>query len=127
MPCRLLEVGALKYDNYVSQASWIDCMPIDLRSRHPLIHEQDFLKMDEEAHRAQWDGISLSLVLNFVPDPRDRGVWLHATFDPEGLTPKRLRKNVNPCIQLLTRWRIFIPCCAQLFIVAHLFSLDSAY
>ena len=70
---RLLEVGALKHDNYVSHASWIDCMPIDLRSRHPLIHEQDFLKMDEKAQRGQWDGISLSLVLNFVPNPHDRG------------------------------------------------------
>jgi 25S rRNA (adenine2142-N1)-methyltransferase len=71
--CRLLEVGALKHDNYVAHASWIDCIPIDLRSRHPLIREQDFVKMDEQAQRGQWDGISLSLVINFVPDAHDRG------------------------------------------------------
>lgn len=49
-------------------------MPIDLRSNHPLIQEQDFLLMDETEHRDRWDVISLSLVLNFVPDPKDRGM-----------------------------------------------------
>ena len=48
-------------------------MPIDLHSRHPSILEQDFLCMDQERHREAWDIISLSLVLNFVPDGKDRG------------------------------------------------------
>jgi hypothetical protein len=38
---RLLEVGALKPDNHQSCAEWIECMPIDLRSRHPGILEQE--------------------------------------------------------------------------------------
>lgn len=70
---RLLEIGALKPDNYGPCSSWIDCTPMDLRSRHPSILEQDFLLLDENEHRASWDVISLSLVLNFVPEPKDRG------------------------------------------------------
>jgi len=82
---RLLEVGALKHDNYASCSSWIECQPIDLRSRHPSIREQDFLRMldtpeDEASHRESWDGISLSLVVNFVPDARDRGRMLCIAF-----------------------------------------------
>jgi len=73
---RLLEVGALKSDNYASAASWIDCKPIDLHSRHPLIEEQDFLKMDAEKNRKLWNAISLSLVVNFIPNAHDRGKML---------------------------------------------------
>ena len=69
----LLEVGALKPDNYASCASWMDVTPIDLRSQHPSIKEQNFLLMDTREFSEQWDAISLSLVVNFVPDPRDRG------------------------------------------------------
>ena len=31
--------------------------------------------MDEDEHREQWDLISLSLVVNFVPEPKDRGQY----------------------------------------------------
>lgn len=47
---------------------------MDLRSRHPDIEEQDFLQMDQDVHREAWDVICLSLVVNFVPELRDRGV-----------------------------------------------------
>lgn len=70
---RLLEVGALKPDNYAACSSWLDVTPIDLRSRHPLIREQDFLEMDAEENEAKWDIVSLSLVVNFVPERKDRG------------------------------------------------------
>jgi 25S rRNA (adenine2142-N1)-methyltransferase len=70
---RLLEVGALKHDNYSRHSSWINCTPIDLRSRHPSIREQDFLLLNVDENKEKWDVISLSLVLNFVPDARDRG------------------------------------------------------
>jgi len=73
---KLLEVGALKPDNYASCASWIEATPIDLRSQHPSIKEQDFLLMNVEEHHEKWDIISLSLVLNFVPDAKDRGRML---------------------------------------------------
>ncbi|KAF8894424.1 putative methyltransferase-domain-containing protein [Infundibulicybe gibba] len=84
---RLLEVGALKPDNYVSCASWIAATPMDLRSRHPSILEQDFLLMNEEMHHEKWDLISLSLVLNFVPKPAERGRMLrlaHGMIIPKG-------------------------------------------
>ncbi|KDQ60602.1 hypothetical protein JAAARDRAFT_55330 [Jaapia argillacea MUCL 33604] len=85
---RLLEVGALKPDNYRSCRAWIDVTPIDLRSRHPAILEQDFLLMDEAQHRGKWDVISLSLVVNFVPDEKDRGSMLclaHSMLSEDGL------------------------------------------
>ncbi|KAI6129145.1 putative methyltransferase-domain-containing protein [Pisolithus thermaeus] len=72
----LLEVGALKPDNYASCSSWIDATPIDLRSRHPAIREQNFLTMEANENRGKWDVLSLSLVVNFVPEPRDRGRML---------------------------------------------------
>jgi len=86
---RLLEVGALKHDNFRSCTSWIDITSMDLRSRHPAIIEQDFLLMDSEVeHHEKWDMISLSLVVNFVPEPRDRGRMLcmaHKMLSLEGL------------------------------------------
>jgi len=84
---RLLEVGALKPDNYQPCSSWIENTPIDLNSRHPSIREQDFLLMDLEENTSQWDAISLSLVVNFVPEPRDRGRMLRLAWTmlrPEG-------------------------------------------
>ncbi|KAG7452881.1 nucleolus protein [Guyanagaster necrorhizus] len=73
---KLLEVGALLPDNYKSCSSWIDATPMDLHSRHPSIIEQDFLLMDEAENCEKWDIISLSLVLNFVPRPENRGRML---------------------------------------------------
>ncbi|KAF9567631.1 hypothetical protein CPC08DRAFT_703161 [Agrocybe pediades] len=73
---QLLEVGALRPDNYKGVSSWIDNTPIDLRSRHPSIMEQDFLQLDRKENQKKWDAISLSLVLNFVPTPEDRGRML---------------------------------------------------
>ena len=70
---RLLEVGALKADNYRGCSSWIDNTPIDLNAQDPDIRQQDFLQMAEDENSCKWDVLSLSLVLNFVPDPRERG------------------------------------------------------
>ena len=66
----------MKPDNYSSCSSWIDCTPIDLHSRHPLIKEQDFLQLTQDQNAQQWDIISLSLVVNFVPSTTDRGMLL---------------------------------------------------
>ncbi|EJD53240.1 hypothetical protein AURDEDRAFT_142246 [Auricularia subglabra TFB-10046 SS5] len=85
---RLLEVGALRPDNYAPCAAWIDAEPIDLHARLPGVREQDFLLMDEQAETGQWDLISLSLVLNFVPDAKDRGRMLRmcrSFLKPQGL------------------------------------------
>ncbi|KAF8919573.1 nucleolus protein [Mucidula mucida] len=83
----LLQTRALLPDNYASCASWIDATPMDLHSRHAAILEQDFLTMDQEKHREKWDLISLSLVVNFVPVPEDRGRMLrlaHSMLVPDG-------------------------------------------
>ncbi|KAG8762564.1 hypothetical protein FRC11_008807 [Ceratobasidium sp. 423] len=61
---RLLEVGALKHDNYRSCES-----------------EQDFLKLDIGENESKWDVVSLSLVVNFVPDAKDRGKMLSIAHD----------------------------------------------
>ncbi|EJD02126.1 uncharacterized protein FOMMEDRAFT_109308 [Fomitiporia mediterranea MF3/22] len=78
---RMLEVGALKPDNYASCSTWVDVHPIDLRSSHPGIVEQDFLQTDMEENTEAWDAISLSLVVNFVPEPRDRGRMLDLAYN----------------------------------------------
>ncbi|KAG8733434.1 hypothetical protein FRC12_018885 [Ceratobasidium sp. 428] len=84
---QLLEVGALKPDNYASCGSWISCTPIDLRSRHPDIREQDFLKLDVGTNLGKWDVVSLSLVVNFVPDARDRAHDILRPPDPQTSKP----------------------------------------
>ncbi|KAJ7197225.1 putative methyltransferase-domain-containing protein [Mycena pura] len=76
----LLEVGALKPDNYESCRSWIKTTSLDLHSRHPSILEQDFLLMDETENHEKWDVISLSLVLNFIPNAKDRGRMLRLAW-----------------------------------------------
>jgi 25S rRNA (adenine2142-N1)-methyltransferase len=68
----LLEIGALTPDNYASCAKWIENEPIDLHSQHPSIKEQDFFERPIISDKLL-DLISCSLVLNFVPDPRQRG------------------------------------------------------
>ncbi|KAI0721513.1 putative methyltransferase-domain-containing protein [Cerioporus squamosus] len=95
---RLLEVGALKPDNYASCQPWMDVTPIDLHSQHPDILEQDFLLMDPDEHRGKWDVISLSLVLNFPPNPRTAVSMLrlaHTMLRPDGLLFVALP---SPCV-----------------------------
>ncbi|KAF8431802.1 nucleolus protein [Boletus edulis BED1] len=98
-PLSLLEVGALKPDNYASCSSWITATPVDLRSAHPSIIEQDLLTMNVDEHTERWDVISLSLVVNFVPDPKDRGRMLilaHTFLRPSGLLFLALP---SPCVE----------------------------
>jgi 25S rRNA (adenine2142-N1)-methyltransferase len=95
-----MDVGALRPDNYAKWKAWIECTPVDLRARMPGIVEQDFLQLDltstvppesdctfSGGHRERWDVISLSLVLNFVPSPQDRGRMVqiaHAALKDDG-------------------------------------------
>ena len=96
---QLLEVGALKPFNYDSCSSWIRNTPIDLQSRHASILEQDFLLMDEKENYEKWDAISLSLVINFVPNAKDRGRMLCMAWNM--LTPIGLLFLVLPlpCVE----------------------------
>ncbi|KAL6235439.1 hypothetical protein BDW75DRAFT_230286 [Aspergillus navahoensis] len=74
---RVLEIGALSTKNACSQHKHLDVTRIDLNSQEPGILKQDFMRRplplsdDERFHL-----ISLSLVLNYVPDPVDRGEML---------------------------------------------------
>jgi hypothetical protein len=64
----------LYHDNYASCSSWIDNHPIDLKSNHPQVLEQDFFERPLPIDALDYfDVISCSLVLNFVSEPTQRG------------------------------------------------------
>ncbi|OQE31567.1 hypothetical protein PENSTE_c001G07619 [Penicillium steckii] len=74
---RVLEVGALSTKNTCSRTPSLDVSRIDLNSQEPGILKQDFMERplpstDEERFHV----ISLSLVLNYVPDATGRGEML---------------------------------------------------
>ncbi|KAF5018376.1 hypothetical protein F66182_9646 [Fusarium sp. NRRL 66182] len=80
-PLRMLEVGALSTRNACSTSGIFTMQHIDLNSQEPGILKQDFMerplpKDDSEV----FDIISLSLVLNFVPDAEGRGQMLFRTL-----------------------------------------------
>ncbi|KAF9183997.1 hypothetical protein BGZ50_003930 [Haplosporangium sp. Z 11] len=73
-PLRLLDIGALSPHNYIKYSSWIRTTSIDLNPQDPLIIKMDFLEMPEPAEQEQlFDIVCLSLVVNFVGDPVQRG------------------------------------------------------
>ncbi|SAL94844.1 hypothetical protein [Absidia glauca] len=75
-PIRILEVGAVAPDNYKQHERWIKVEPIDLNPQHESIRKQDFLTMAPPATEdSKFDIVSLSLVVNFVGDPEDRGTF----------------------------------------------------
>ncbi|KAI0426134.1 putative methyltransferase-domain-containing protein [Xylaria sp. FL1042] len=79
---RMLEVGALSAINECSRSGFFDMERIDLNSQGQGILQQDFMKRPlptDDTHT--FDIISLSLVLNFVPDAQGRGDMLLRTLD----------------------------------------------
>ncbi|KAF9995658.1 hypothetical protein BGZ80_011062 [Entomortierella chlamydospora] len=71
---RLLDIGALSPHNYQKYSSWIRTTPIDLNPQDPLITKMDFLEMPVPAQKGDlFDVVCLSLVVNFVGDPTQRG------------------------------------------------------
>jgi 25S rRNA (adenine2142-N1)-methyltransferase len=74
---RMLEVGALSAHNACSKCSFLGLERIDLRSQETGIQQQDFmLRPLPENDSERFDIISLSLVLNYVPDAAGRGCML---------------------------------------------------
>ena len=74
---RMLEVGALRTDNACSRCSFLDVTRIDLHAQTAGIMQQDFNQRPlPETDEDRFDIISLSLVLNYVPDASGRGVML---------------------------------------------------
>ncbi len=79
---RMLEVGALSITNECSASGIFDMERIDLNSQSDGILQQDFMERPfPESDSGRFDIISLSLVLNFVPDAPGRGNMLLRTLD----------------------------------------------
>ena len=79
-PLRMLEIGALSTQNACSKSGYFSIERIDLNSQEEGILQQDFMQrpLPKDASE-RFDVISLSLVLNFVPDPEGRGEMLRRT------------------------------------------------
>ncbi|KUI60519.1 hypothetical protein VP1G_07752 [Cytospora mali] len=79
---RMLEVGALSTTNECSRSGYFDITRIDLNSQGEGILQQDFMERPLPQNDSErFDIISLSLVLNFVPEPKGRGDMLLRTLD----------------------------------------------
>src|SRR5271155_5779989 len=66
---RMLEIGALSTQNACSKVECLDVRRIDLRSQEAGIEEIDFMDLGlPKTDGELFDIVSLSLVLNFVPD-----------------------------------------------------------
>ena len=80
---RMLEVGALRVDNACARSGLFDIERIDLHSQHSSIKKQNFMKrpIPDVAHLEAdgFDLVSLSLVVNFVGNPAERGEMLVRT------------------------------------------------
>ena len=79
---RMLEVGALSTTNECSKSGLFSMERIDLNSQDDGILQQDFMERPlptEDSER--FDIISLSLVLNFVPEADGRGRMLQRTLE----------------------------------------------
>jgi 25S rRNA (adenine2142-N1)-methyltransferase len=78
---RMLEVGALSTNNAVSRSHAFQVERIDLNSQSEGITQQDFMKRPlPKDDSEKFDIISLSLVLNYVPDGAGRGDMLLRTL-----------------------------------------------
>ncbi|CAI7642339.1 unnamed protein product [Penicillium glandicola] len=74
---RVLEVGALSTKNACSTNPALDVTRIDLNSQEPGILKQDFMERPlPSSDDERFNMISLSLVLNYVPDATGRGEML---------------------------------------------------
>ncbi|KAI5288124.1 hypothetical protein KEM54_005457 [Ascosphaera aggregata] len=103
---RVLEVGALSTTNACSLCESLDVTRIDLHSQEKGILQQDFMERPlPSCELERFHIISLSLVLNYVPDPAGRGKMLLRTtrFFNENVpeTLKHLTSEFKPCLFLV--------------------------
>ena len=105
---RMLEVGALSTNNACSKCGLFDVTRIDLHAQNRGITRQDFMERPLPTTPAEWfDCVSLSLVLNFVPDPRSRGEMLKRVplflrqISPEEERRKSVLSNTFPSMFLV--------------------------
>ncbi|KAJ4987477.1 nucleolus protein [Stagonosporopsis vannaccii] len=95
-PLRCLEVGALSTANEISKFPYaIQMTRIDLNSQGTGIEKQDFMERPmPSSSQERFDILSLSLVLNYVPDAPGRGAMLQRI-------PSFLRTTTNNKLPLL--------------------------
>ena len=76
--CKCLEIGCLSPYNAISTSSiFDDVVRIDLNSQNSLILEQNFMDRPlPQKESEKFNLISCSLVINFVPSPKERGEML---------------------------------------------------
>ncbi|ETN40708.1 uncharacterized protein HMPREF1541_04987 [Cyphellophora europaea CBS 101466] len=109
-PLRILEVGALSTTNAINVPGETVVRRIDLRSTAPGIEQQDFMTLPIDG--APWRGserydvLSLSLVVNFVGNPRERGRMLERTTEflqsgQEEGSQQRRQKKLLPALFLV--------------------------
>lgn len=101
-PLRMLEIGALSSTNACSTCNLFEVERIDLNSHVEGVKQQDFMERPfPQSEMDKFDIISLSLVLNFVPDAIGRGKMLERTL--EFLRPPQFMelKEFYPCIFLV--------------------------
>lgn len=87
-PLAMLEVGALSTQNACSRSKMFNMTWIDLNSQDPRIEQQDFMERPLPVSTAErFDVLSLSLVLNYVPEASARGDMLRRTTQFMKKTP----------------------------------------
>lgn len=100
----MLEIGALQTNNACSRSGLFEMERIDLHPQHPDITEQDFMQRPlpsgQDLDNDRFDIMSLSLVLNFVGDPAQRGEMLRRVA---GFlrTPSSGKVNILPALFLV--------------------------
>ena len=89
---RMLEVGALSTTNACARSGKFEMTWIDLNSQDSKIQQQDFMERPlPRSDEDRFDIISLSLVVNYVPDAATRGDMLRRTR--EFLKTSRIGKS----------------------------------
>jgi 25S rRNA (adenine2142-N1)-methyltransferase len=106
---KVLEIGCLSAQNAISQCKEANILRIDLHSSDPQIIEQDFMKLPiPTSDSARFNLISLSLVLNYVADPSDRGEMLLRTT--KFLREARLPGGAGPAVLPALFFVLPLPC-----------------
>jgi len=101
-PLRLLEVGALSISNACSRSGLFEIERIDLNSQAEGITRQDFMERPfPKLSTDKFEIISLSLVLNYVPDPASRGEMLKRTLKFLQMSPVQGEGNHGQCFPSL--------------------------
>lgn len=97
---RILEVGALSVNNACSKVLAFHVERIDLHAQEAGIMKQDFMEMSiPTGPDSKYHVISLSLVLNFLPDPIGRGNMLRRL--PKFLSGHQSFPDLLPCVFLV--------------------------